>query len=455
MQTIPIVHALADGFRDGGCALSANYPGFHSHELHAALSGGVTSVDEKTAYAFAWGASLAGSRAVVSMKNVGLNDAADAFLNSIVTGVNAGLVLALFDDCDVWQSQNRMDTRHYFDFYGGLWLEPESLQAAYDMARVSLEWSERFATPVVLRITNILCGNQVAGQAAEYDRSPPQPPSNRPQIRAPERFVVHPSHAAAQEAHLHARRRRIEAFVETFHRDPPPEGAELNLVFGPPRNLGLDRIQWVQLRSLPLPRQYLGKLLADGRRPVVYEHGDGYVHEKIAALLSGHRLCSVRTNNNDGYRPEYRCSSDYETLFGVLRSVPGCIVCGDLGGFTMDPSKTLDACLCYGTSIAVAVGAAAAGAKPVFAVTGDAAFLHSGKPVLAEAVARGLALTVVVFDNGGAQETGGQAIPGVLDVSAEGVCVHRVDYDSLGPSEWHGLLLRCHGVTAIIVKKRT
>ncbi len=453
MQTIPIIHALADGFQDGGCALSANYPGFHSHELHAALSGSATSVDEKTAYAFAWGASLAGSRAVVSMKNVGLNDAADAFLNSIVTGVNAGLVLALFDDCDVRQSQNRMDTRHYFDFYGGLWLEPESLQTAYDMARSSLEWSERFATPVVLRITNILCGDQVAGQAAEYNRSPPPPPPNRPQIRDPERFVVHPSHAAAQEGQLHARRRRIEAFVETLHSDPPPKGPELNLVFGPSRNLGLDRTEWVQLCSLPLPRQYLEKLLADGRYPVIYEHGDSYVSEKIAALLSGYRLRSVRMNNNDSCRPEYRCRSDYETLFGVLRGIPGRIVCGDLGGFTMDPSKTLDACLCYGTSIAVAMGVAAAGAKPVFAVTGDAAFLHSGKPVLAEAVARGLALTVIVFDNGGAQETGGQAIPGVLDVSTEGVCVQRVDYDALGPSDWHGLLDRCHGVTVIIVTR--
>ena len=78
VKTNRVIQALADGFKDGGCKLSANYPGFHSDELHDEMGGGVTSVNEKTAYAFAWGACLAGARSVVSMKNVGLSDAADA-----------------------------------------------------------------------------------------------------------------------------------------------------------------------------------------------------------------------------------------------------------------------------------------------------------------------------------------------------------------------------------------
>lgn len=85
-----LIQAIADGITDAGCTHYANYPGFHANELHAALNSPYTSCDEKNAFAFAWGCSMAGERAVVSFKNVGLNDAADAFLGALFVGCRAG-----------------------------------------------------------------------------------------------------------------------------------------------------------------------------------------------------------------------------------------------------------------------------------------------------------------------------------------------------------------------------
>ena len=139
-----LVKALSEGIADAGVRHFANYPGFHSNELHAALDATVTSTDEKNAFAFGWGCSMAGARAAVTFKNVGLNDAADAYLGAHFVGCRAGLVLFLFDDCDIQHSQNRIDVRPYSLVYGGLWLEPRSVPEAYRFARDAFGLSERF-----------------------------------------------------------------------------------------------------------------------------------------------------------------------------------------------------------------------------------------------------------------------------------------------------------------------
>ena len=58
------------------------------------------SANEKTAYEAALGMSYAGKRSMVCMKHVGLNVAADAFINSAITGINGGMVVVVADDVD-------------------------------------------------------------------------------------------------------------------------------------------------------------------------------------------------------------------------------------------------------------------------------------------------------------------------------------------------------------------
>ena len=216
-----LVKALSEGIQDAGVRHFANYPGFHSNELHAALGARVTSTDEKNAIAFGWGCSMAGERAAVSFKNVGLNDAADAYLGAHFVGCRAGLVLFLFDDCDIQHSQNRIDVRPYSLIYGGLWLEPRSVPEAYRFARDAFGLSERFGLPVTIRVTNILWDQGLV--PSEWDRATLPTLRFDPVERETDvsRWVVHPSEARRMEAELARKNAEIAQWVESAHADQP------------------------------------------------------------------------------------------------------------------------------------------------------------------------------------------------------------------------------------------
>ena len=104
----------------------------------------------------ALGMSYAGKRAMVCMKHVGLNVAADAFINSAITGVNGGLIVAVADDPSMHSSQNEQDSRFFGKFAMIPILEPSNQQEAYDMAYEGFELSEKFEVPVMIRITTRL-----------------------------------------------------------------------------------------------------------------------------------------------------------------------------------------------------------------------------------------------------------------------------------------------------------
>ncbi|MCK4452218.1 MAG: indolepyruvate ferredoxin oxidoreductase, partial [Anaerolineae bacterium] len=114
------------------------------------------SANEKVAYEEALGMSFAGKRVLVSMKHVGLNVAADPFVNSAISGANGGLVLAVADDPGMHSSQNEQDSRYYANFARIPCLEPANQQEAYEMTREAFELSERFGLPVMVRLTTRL-----------------------------------------------------------------------------------------------------------------------------------------------------------------------------------------------------------------------------------------------------------------------------------------------------------
>ena len=432
-----LITALANGVQDAGCTHFANYPGFHSNELHAALGAEVTSSDEKNAFAFAWGCSMAGERAMVSFKNVGLNDAADAFLGALFVGCRAGLVLVLFDDCDIQHSQSRIDVRPYFLIYGGLWLEPRSVLEAYTLTKQAFELSERFRLPVVIRITNILYDMGLRPICLE--RSPIAHREFGPLERRPDisRYVVHPSEAWRMERELAEKNKAVEAFVESLYDDQPgpcsPEiicGAKRNALAAHP----------FRIFTLPVPRNALRSRFADLPLPglTVYEHGGSpFMRDRIAAALAGDPPAARMMTPPGNFKSKYHNHDFMERLFAPLREVPDNLICGDLGGFTMDPHRTLHLCLCYGVSPAVAMGAAEACRRKanVFCVTGDAAFLHSGQQCLYEMIERNVSVSVFVLENGGAQGTGGQYIAGDLKKVPGHVNFYELNYPECSQAE--------------------
>lgn len=453
-----LVRAFAEGISDAGVRHFANYPGFHSNELHAALGATITSTDEKNAFAFAWGCSLAGERAAVSFKNVGLNDAADAFLGAMFAGCRAGLVLFLFDDCDIQHSQNRFDVRPYFLVHGGLWLEPRSVPEAYRFARDAFPWSERFGLPVIVRATNILWNQGLL--PSSWERAPAPPPRFAPVKRHPDAspFVVHPSEARRMEADLARKNAEIAEFVESLAPPPPPPGATASIVFGARRSVP-DPAAW-RLCTLPLPARAL-RAFAAGRPASalsVWEHGaTPFAAALVDAALAPPENRCVRRNMPPaaGFRSKYHNRHFMEKLFSALRAVPGALICGDLGGYTMDPPRTLQLCLCYGVAPAVAMGAAEASppGTRVFCVTGDGAFLHSGQACLHEMAARGLSAAVFVLENGGTLGTGGQAIPGDLFARPAAVRLGELDYAAETPESLRAFVqaLPREGIDLIIV----
>ena len=156
--------AIARGALDAGMSGIYAYPGTPSTEIteyvqRTCKAGDVHSdwsANEKTAMEAALGMSYAGKRAMVCMKHVGLNVAADAFMNSAITGVNGGVLIAVADDPSMHSSQNEQDSRYYGKFAMIPVLEPSNQQEAYNMAYHGFELSEKYSVPVMIRLTTRL-----------------------------------------------------------------------------------------------------------------------------------------------------------------------------------------------------------------------------------------------------------------------------------------------------------
>ncbi|HBG37553.1 MAG TPA: indolepyruvate ferredoxin oxidoreductase, partial [Treponema sp.] len=142
--------AIALGAIHAGLSAGFGYPGTPSTEILEFLIKNKENVsksdqlessvpiaqwcsNEKTAYESALGASFAGKRSIVTMKHVGLNVAADPFMNSSLVGINGGLVLIVADDPSMHSSQGEQDSRFFADFAMIPCFEPATQQEAYEM----------------------------------------------------------------------------------------------------------------------------------------------------------------------------------------------------------------------------------------------------------------------------------------------------------------------------------
>lgn len=190
--------AIAQGAIDGGISGFYAYPGTpsteimeyaqHSKEVKDKNINCTWSANEKTAMESAIGMSYAGKRAMAQMKHVGLNVAADAFVNSSITGVNGGLIVVAADDPSMHSSQNEQDSRFYGDFALIPILEPSNQQEAYEMSRSGFELSEQCNVPVLLRITTRLAHSRAG---VELNDKKPQNELSLP--KDPRQFVLLPA----------------------------------------------------------------------------------------------------------------------------------------------------------------------------------------------------------------------------------------------------------------------
>uniref|UniRef100_A0A832HYU5 Indolepyruvate oxidoreductase subunit IorA n=1 Tax=Eiseniibacteriota bacterium TaxID=2212470 RepID=A0A832HYU5_UNCEI len=455
--------AVALGAVHAGLTAAYAYPGTPSTEIleylldHAERAGGPRAAwcaNEKTAYEAALGTCFAGRRALVAMKHVGLNVAADPFVNSALVETHGGLVLAVADDPGMHSSQNEQDSRWLADFARVPCLEPATQQEAYDMTREAFDLSERFAVPVMLRLVTRLSHSRTTVEVGE-----PRP-ENAPR-KAPRRnaWILLPANARRQWSALLDRQREMlewSARARWNRLALNPERRDLGVITtGIARNYFFENLRdlgWqpshLHLGAYPVPSDLVRRLVDHVERVLVLEDGYPYVERLLRGLLGPAKPVLGRMSGEvprtgelspdvarsalglaprpatvmpEGLalpnRPPQLCQGCphghmYHALQEALAGLEHSVVTSDIGCYTLGalpPYSAIESCVCMGASIGMARGAAEAGLRPVVAVIGDSTFLHSGIPSLLDAVAANADMTLLILDNQATAMTGGQA----------------------------------------------
>ena len=470
--------AVAQGAIDAGVSGFYGYPGTPSTEIIEYVQRSPEakarnihrewSANEKTAMEAALGMSYAGKRAVVTMKHVGLNVAADAFVNSAITGVNGGLIVAVADDPSMHSSQNEQDSRYYGKFAFTPMLEPSNQQEAYEMMHYGFELSEKFGLPVLMRLTTRIAHSRGGVQTRENAR-------NENEVRLPEdpvQFVLLPSIAKKRYANLLSEQ---PALVEES------DNSEYNKYFdGEDKSLGIVasgiafnylmencpegcKHPVVKIGQYPLPYNMLKKLFDEVDEVLVLEEGYPFIEEQLRGYFN-YSLKPIK-GRMDGVVPRTgelnpnivakTLGKEIEVVYSpnqVVKSRPPqfCDGCGhiffykalnevmskygkgrvfsDIGCYTLgalSPFNAINSCVDMGASITMAKGAADAGLLPSVAVIGDSTFTHSGITGLLDAVRENTNMTLFILDNSAVGMTGGQepAAKGKIDDIVKGLGV--------------------------------
>jgi indolepyruvate ferredoxin oxidoreductase alpha subunit len=456
--------AVALAAIQAGLTAAYSYPGTPASEimeyLQAQPGAGRSyiaswSVNEKTAYEEALGTSFAGKRSLVSMKHVGLNVAADPFMNSALTGIGGGLVVVSADDPSMHSSQNEQDSRYFADFARIFCFEPTNHQEAYDMTRQAFDLSERFEIPVMLRLVTRL----------SHSRSVVMPSEARPQnplkLGCGKDWILLPVNARRRFRRLLELQPELLKVSEasTFN------ALELNAA---DRSLGViasgiahnyirenfpnpaDGPSLLKVSTYPVPELLIARLVSHVERVLVAEDGYPFIEhrlrgmfgipgKKVLGRLTGDLPASGELSPDNVRRalglPSLPASSagDFHLANRPPQLCAGCPhtdtfhalkraldefgrgtenVFSDIGCYTLGalpPHEAVQSCVCMGASIGMAKGGSEAGVHPAVAVIGDSTFAHSGLTPLLSAVAGDTDMTVFILDNGTTAMTGGQA----------------------------------------------
>ena len=492
--------AVARGAIDAGISAAYAYPGTPSTEIFQTIQDqaralglplrGLWSTNEKVALEEGVGVSYAGRRAIVSMKHVGLNVAADPFMNVAVSGAHGGLVIVVADDPSMHSSQNEQDSRYFADFAMVPCLEPADQQQCYDFTREAFELSERLRVPVLVRLVTRLAHSRAAVRTVE--RRAPNLANWAPD---PDRFTLIPVNARRAYAGLVDKQAALQdwSVAHAVNRlDLRGRGRPGILVSGIAWNYLVEALgerladyNLLRIGTYPLPIEKIRSLLDASCEVHVVEEGYPFIERYVSAqgLMREPRIRGKLTGDlprigelgPDAIRrcfglpvaPALQLSGLAEVLVGrpprlcdkcphtdayiaineVVASLgEGVRVMGDIGCYSLgalEPLRAIHSCLCMGSSIGMAIGAAHAGMTPALCVIGDGTFTHSGMTPLLDAVRENANIKVIILDNAIVAMTGGQPTQATdeqvvdlvagLGVSREHICLveptrHKKDH---------------------------
>ncbi|MDI9570021.1 MAG: indolepyruvate ferredoxin oxidoreductase subunit alpha [Pseudomonadota bacterium] len=462
--------AIARGAYECGVSFGAGYPGTPSTEILEEFSKyeGVYAEwapNEKVALEVGIGAAVAGAKALVTMKHVGVNVAADPLFTVSYTGTNGALVIITADDPSLHSSQNEQDNRNYAKFAKLPMLEPADSDEARRFVRIAFEMSAAFDTPVFLRSTT-----RVSHSKSVVVAETPVPLEERRELRIdPAKYVMVPAMARMRRVEVEKRLRALRAFAETFpeNRMEIRNGEAGIITAGMPYNYAKDVLPDCSYLKLglvhPLPERLIRKFAASVKKLYVIEELDPFLEEQIRAMgieVTGKELFPYTNEFDPGViagamglktdasikppevvippRPPNLCPGcPHRGLFHVLGKLKATFVAGDIGCYTlafMKPLAGLHSCICMGASIGMAHGMSKAlgekGRGKVVGVIGDSTFLHSGiTPLLNLAYNQGEAV-IVICDNRTTAMTGMQEHP-ATGYTLQGTKTKEVDFQAL------------------------
>ncbi|MCF2653152.1 indolepyruvate ferredoxin oxidoreductase subunit alpha [Anaeromassilibacillus senegalensis] len=441
--------AVARGLYEAGVRVVSSYPGTPSTEITEAAATYDElycewAPNEKVAAEVASGAAIGGARSFCGMKHVGLNVAADPVFTMSYIGVNAGMVIGVADDPGMHSSQNEQDSRNYAIAAKLLMLEPSDSAECRDMTKLAYELSEKFDTPVMLRLSTRIAHSRSIVDTMEREDVP-----LRDYEKNPAKNIMLPAFARPKHEKVEARTVAEREWAETtplnFIED---NGAKVGVIVAgsvykyAKEALG-DTVNYLKLGVVnPLPVQKIRDFAAGLETVYVIEELDDIIESHcrkigvpvvgkeifprcgefsqklIAEKLGAPRGASVSLEENIPVRPPVMCCGcPHRGLFYALKR-EGVYVSGDIGCYTLGASAPLgamDTCICMGASVSALHGynkaRGAEAEKKAVAVIGDSTFIHSGITSLIDIAYNRSNSTVIILDNSITGMTGHQQNP--------------------------------------------
>ena len=393
------------------------------------------------------GASIGGARALVTMKHVGLNVAADPFMTQAYTGVNGGFVVVSCDDPEMHSSQNEQDNRFFARMAQVPMLEPSDSQDSKEMLKAAYEISEQFDTPVMLRMTTRISHSKGIVELAEPKAAP-----EKKFVKDPAKYVMIPSNARKRHVIVEQRLEKLREYTEKSPFNViEKNGSKVGIITGGVAYQYVKEVapdlDYLRLgMSYPLPMKMIEKFIKSHDTVIVVEELEPFYEDQIKAAgfsvrgkeyfghlgeLSPHRVAAglkkagvidevrhaeISAEEQMFPRPPVLCPGcPHRGAFMALKKL-GVAVTGDIGCYTLGVLQTLnalDTCICMGASIGSAIGMEKVDGseKGTVEVIGDSTFMHSGVTGLIDAVYNNSNVTIIVLDNRATAMTGGQQHP--------------------------------------------
>lgn len=464
--------AIALGALAAGVNLVAGYPGTPSSEILETISkyphDGVHiewSVNEKAAMEVAAAAAYSGARAMVTMKQVGLNVAADPLMSLAYVGVKGGMVIVSADDPGPISSQTEQDTRRFADFCRIPVFDPSSPEEAFNMIKDAFEYSEKYKTPVLFRPTTRVCHAYASVETPEYAGSK----EYEGFIKDSKKWVIFPQLSFANHAMIEKRNVEIGkdfsgyrgntveggnskravitsgisyAYTKEYLKDYPdikliklataypfPEELVLSALDGVDEVLCIEELSpFIEEQILKLAGKHHLQLRVSGKLDGKVQPSGELSADKAAVILSdflGTQCAKSGYDMSDApelpIRPPVLCAGcpHRASFYAVKQAMKGrkAYFCGDIGCYTLGnamPLDMVDTCLCMGAGITMAQGFHWTDNDGVcFGFVGDSTFFASGMTGIVNAVYNNADMVLCVLDNSTTAMTGHQPHPGI------------------------------------------